>query len=214
MEINSTKDKLSNKTYGAKTKHVKPKSFDLYERTRNQSVQKKILFQELEKIKSKKEVEGCTFQPIVNKNFHSRNSLRIYRIDDEKREIDFFDRNTVWTTKKNENIEFIKSIKMKKDNECTFRPKINKSIPNLICDFVDKNTQKYCERVKNARKIKEETMEKIHKNISYHDKKTERLFTNQNRSNENNAVFRKLELNAVKTNLRNQLHSIKFNEEF
>jgi hypothetical protein len=99
LEISSTNDPINKSQV---TKHMKNKSFDLYERSRDIQLQKKIDFEENEKIKSQKEIEGCTFQPIVNKNFHSRNSLKIYRIDHEKREIDFNDRNTVWSYKRSE----------------------------------------------------------------------------------------------------------------
>jgi len=220
IEGSTTKEKRINKTSnGTKvSQHVKTKSFDLYERSRDKSLQKKLLCSELEKMKFQKEVQGCTFQPVVNNNIHSRNSLKIYKIDDQKREIDFHDRNTVWTTKKSEKIELIKNFKVKKDDECTFHPKINKSIPNLVNDCPDKNTKKYFERVKNARKMKEEIQEKlesIHKNASStcYLKKNDNNFRNQNKSNENN-VFKKIELGAVKTSLRNHLHSIKFNDEF
>ena len=102
IEIKNT-DEIENKiNYRNKTQSVKNTSFDLYERTKEKINKQKILIQELEKLKTQKETQECTFKPVINKNVHSRNYLKIYRIDHEKREIDFFDRNTVWNMKKND----------------------------------------------------------------------------------------------------------------
>ena len=57
-------------------------------------------------------------------------------------------------------IELIKIFKVKKDIECTFHPKINKTLPNLIFEGFDKNTQKYLERVKISTKNQEINKEK------------------------------------------------------
>lgn len=102
IEIKNTEEienKINNRN---KTQSVKNTSFDLYERTKEKINKQKIVIQELEKLKTQKETQECTFKPVINKNVHSRNSLKIYRIDHEKREIDFFDRNTVWNMKKND----------------------------------------------------------------------------------------------------------------
>ena len=102
IEIKNT-DEIENKiNYRNKTQSVKNTSFDLYERTKEKINKQKIVIQELEKLKTQKETQECTFKPVINKNVHSRNYLKIYRIDHEKREIDFFDRNTVWNMKKND----------------------------------------------------------------------------------------------------------------
>lgn len=99
IEINTTAEKTHKP---CSVQRIKNNSFDLYERTKNIMLQKKIQAEENEKIREQKEVQGCTFQPVVNKNKHSKNSLRIYKIDHEKREIDFFDRISVWNGKKND----------------------------------------------------------------------------------------------------------------
>ena len=102
IEIKNTEEienKINNRN---KTQSVKNTSFDLYERTKEKINKQKIVIQELEKLKTQKETQECTFKPVINKNVHSRNYLKIYRIDHEKREIDFFDRNTVWNMKKND----------------------------------------------------------------------------------------------------------------
>ena len=127
-------------------------------------------------------------------------------------------------------IELIKFFNTKKDDECTFHPKINKSSRPFSLEKDNKNPPRCVETVKNSTKNKEFNNEKSKKIISSninlkidnnfsvreasHKVSKDQYISNEKESRNCNKFNSKLNLGFIKSSLRNELHSIKFNDEY
>ena len=111
-----------------------PRWDKLYQLDKKKRETLKLKEQKIQEEKNKKEIEECTFKPIINKNSEYINKQYYSNNEDSNKEkvSKFFSRQQNWNRKKIEKIEGLtKGEENKELNECRFQPKIVKKILNL-----------------------------------------------------------------------------------
>jgi len=131
------------------------KSNNLYLHSQKKKEKFNLKLQEYEKIKLEKEQEDCTFKPKINKyKNYSKKSARS----------DLYERNKKWKDHNTEKIEKTKQISENmKLTECSFQPIINQKTISTSNETItkDRDTQKYINRINNAKKKKDEKSAKL-----------------------------------------------------
>ena len=111
-----------------------PRWDKLYQLDKKKRETLKLKEQKIQEEKNRKEIEECTFKPIINKNSEYINKQYYSNNEDSNKEkvSKFFSRQQNWNRKKIEKIEGLtKGEENKELNECRFQPKIVKKILNL-----------------------------------------------------------------------------------
>ena len=106
-----------------------PRWDKLYQLDKKKRETLKIKEQKIQEEKNRKEIEECTFKPIINKNSEYINKQYYSNNEDSNKEkvSKFFSRQQNWNRKKIEKIEGLtKGEENKELNECRFQPKIVK----------------------------------------------------------------------------------------
>ena len=106
-----------------------PRWDKLYQLDKKKRETLKLKEQKIQEEKNRKEIEECTFKPIINKNSEYINKKYYSNNEDSNKEkvSKFFSRQQNWNRKKIEKIEGLtKGEENKELNECRFQPKIVK----------------------------------------------------------------------------------------
>ncbi len=106
-----------------------PRWDKLYQLDKKKRETLKLKEQKIQEEKNRKEIEECTFKPIINKNSEYINKQYYSNNEDSNKEkvSKFFSRQQNWNRKKIEKIEGLtKGEENKELNECRFQPKIVK----------------------------------------------------------------------------------------
>jgi hypothetical protein len=106
-----------------------PRWDKLYQLDKKKRETLKLKEQKIQEEKNRKEIEECTFKPIINKNSEYINKQYYSNNEDSNKEkvSKFFSRQQNWNRKKIEKIEGLtKGAENKELNECRFQPKIVK----------------------------------------------------------------------------------------
>ncbi len=139
-----------------------------YERSINYIKRKQDKLKQLKTEFDNKEIEDCTFKPIIIKNkYNNKLNNRSNTTNNKKKYNEFYQRNIEWKNviKKNQNQLIDKSNEEMK--ECTFYPKTTKEVHNKVLtelkyetepNFIYKKNIEWLNRVKENRKKSEKEL--------------------------------------------------------